>query len=157
LKKEQKVHKIVNTHGRDYRTKPAQIDANSSSKARIRLRAFHLEALPRLYHEDVITAVCDVLLESNMPKSKFCRLIFLDLRFVFFAEFSQTQIAEFLEVARSLVSRCKAQAEKDRTIEARRQGGRPSFLQPENEQIIWDWLKQQITTRDWLTPREVKQ
>jgi hypothetical protein len=59
---------------------------------------FHLKALPRLYHEDVITAVCDVLLESNMPKSEFCRLIFLDPRLAFFTEFSQTQIAEFLEL-----------------------------------------------------------
>jgi hypothetical protein len=42
-----------------------QIDANSSSKA-----------LPWLYHENVMTAICNVLLKSNMPKSEFCRLIF---------------------------------------------------------------------------------
>jgi hypothetical protein len=118
---------------------------------------FHLEAFPRLYHEDVITAVCDALLESNMPKSEFCRLIFLDPRLAFFTEFSQTQIAEFLDVARSLVSRCKAQAEEDRTTEARRQVGSPSFLQPENEQIIQDWLKWQVATRDWPTLREEKE
>jgi hypothetical protein len=53
---------------------------------------FHLEELPKFYHEDVITAVCDVLLESNMSKSEFYRLIFLDPRLAFFTEFSQTQI-----------------------------------------------------------------
>jgi hypothetical protein len=78
---------------------------------------FHLEAL--LYHENIITAVCDVLLESNMPKSEFCILVFLDPRLAFFTEFSQTQIAEFLDVDRSLVSRRKAQAKEERTTEAR--------------------------------------
>jgi hypothetical protein len=81
---------------------------------------FHLEVLPGLCHEDVITEVCDLLLERNMPKSEFCRLVFLDPRLTFFTEFSQTQIAEFLDVAWPLVSRCKAQAEEDRTTEARR-------------------------------------
>jgi hypothetical protein len=117
---------------------------------------FHLEALPRLYHEDIITAVCEVLLESNMPKSEFCRLIFLDPRLASFTEFSQTQIGEFLDIARSLFSRCKAQAEEDRTTKVRRQVGRPSFRQPENEQIIRNWLKRRVTTRDWPTLREVK-
>jgi transposase len=92
-----------------------------------------------------------------MPKSEFCRLIFLDPRLTFFIEFSQTQIAEFLYVARSLVSRCKTQPEEDRTTEARRQAGRPSFLQPANEQIIRDWLKQPVTTRNGLALREVKE
>jgi transposase len=84
-------------------------------------------------------------------------LIFLDPRLAFFTEFSQTQIAEFLDVAQSLVSRCKAQAEENRTTEARRQVGRLSFLQPENEQIIRDWLKRQVTTHDWPTLRKVKE
>jgi hypothetical protein len=100
-----------------------------------------LEALPRLYHEDIIITICDVFLESNMPKSEFCIFIFLDPRLAFFREFSQTQIAEFLDVACSLVSRCTAQAEEGRITEGRRQVGRPSFLQPKNEQIIRDWLK----------------
>jgi hypothetical protein len=95
---------------------------------------FHLEALPILYHKDVIAAVCEVLFENNVSKSEFCRLIFLDPRLASFTEFSQTQIAEFLDIARSLFSRCKAQAEEDRTTKARRQVGRPSFLQPANEQ-----------------------
>jgi hypothetical protein len=81
---------------------------------------FHLEALPRLGHEDVITAICDVLLKGNLPKSELCRWIFLDPRLAFFTEFSETHIAEFMNVARSLVSRCKAQADEDRTTEARR-------------------------------------
>jgi transposase len=91
-----------------------------------------------------------------MPKSEFCRLIFLDPRVAFFTEFSPTQIAEFLEIAQFFVSRCKTQAEEDRTTEARRQVGRPSFLQPENEQIIRNWLKRRVTTRNWPTLREVK-
>jgi transposase len=118
---------------------------------------FYLEALPRPYHEEGIPAVCDVLLETDMPKSEFCRLIFLDASLAFFTEFSQTQIAEFLDLARSLVSQCKAQSEEDRTTEARRQVGRPSFLQPENEQSIRHWLKRRVTTCDWRVLREVKE
>jgi hypothetical protein len=91
-----------------------------------------------------------------MPKSEFCRLIFFDQRLAFFTEFSQTQIAEFLDVARSLVNQCKAEAEEDRTTEVRRHVWGFSFLMPENKQIIRDWLKRRFTTRDWPTLREAK-
>jgi hypothetical protein len=51
----------------------------------------------------------------------------------------------------------RPKTKKNRTTEARRQVGCPSFLQPENEQIIRDWLKRRVTTRDWPTLREVKE
>jgi hypothetical protein len=91
---------------------------------------FHLKALPWLYHENVITAVCEVLLESNMTKSEFCRLIFSTQGSRFSQNSHRHRLQKFLDVARSRVSRCKAQAEKDRTTEARRQVGALHFCSP---------------------------
>jgi Trp operon repressor len=94
---------------------------------------FCADTLPKRYHKDVITAVCEVLLDRNVSKSEFCRSIFLDSLLAFLSNFSQRQIAQLLGVAVSLVNRCKAQAEEARTAEARRETGRPAFLNAENK------------------------
>jgi hypothetical protein len=75
----EKVDKYVNTNGQT----PRKSTQTRQAKHAFVCEHFYLEVLPRLYHEDVITAVCDVLLESNMPKSEFCKLIFLDPRLAF--------------------------------------------------------------------------
>jgi hypothetical protein len=82
-------------------------------------KVLNLDTRPILYHVDLIIEIYDVLIDRNMPKSEFCRSLFLDSRFAFFAEFSQTQIAELLGIVPLLGSRCKSQAEEDKTAKAR--------------------------------------
>jgi hypothetical protein len=118
---------------------------------------FCLDAIPKHYYEDGITAVCEVLLDRNVSKSEFCRSIFLDSRLAFLSNFAQRQIAQLLGVAVSLVGHCKAQAEEARTAEVKRETGHPVFLNAENEQIIRDWLQRRTQSRNWPTLREVKE
>jgi hypothetical protein len=72
-------------------------------------------------------------------------------------DFSQRQIAEFLAVSVSLVNRCEAQTEEAKIAEARREVGRPAFLNVESEQIIRDWLQRRAQSRNWPTLREAKE
>jgi hypothetical protein len=105
----------------------------------------------------VIRAVREVLLDQNVSTSEFCRSIFLDSRLAFSSDFSQKQSAQFLGIVASLVNRWKAQAEEAGIEEARRETGRPAFLNAESEQIIRDWLQRRAQSRNWPTLREVKE
>jgi transposase len=118
---------------------------------------FHLEVLPIHYHEDVVTTICSVLRDRNLPKSELCRLIFTDPRCRFFSEFSQTQVADFLGVSAALVSRCKQQAMDANYQEMNHEQGRPPLLKPTSEEKIREWLREQTAGRNWPTLRAVKE
>jgi hypothetical protein len=81
-----------------------------------------------------------------MSRNEFRRWIFLDSRRTFSPEFSQIQIAKFLSIARLFINHCKAQAEENKTAEAKREAGDTAFLRANIEQIIQYWLHRPAAT-----------
>jgi hypothetical protein len=105
----------------------------------------------------VVTTICPVLLEDNVPKSDERRLLFTDPRCGFFADFSQTQLAEFLGMSAALVSHRKQQATDAQYREINPDQGNPFILQPSSVEKIRQRLQEQIVARNLSRIRAVKE